>query len=554
MVRWSRHEIDPGDVLLDASNLPGLDIEQFEGRVIQPVSRRSLFGIGVVFVLVMLVFMGRAAYLQVVQGAFFAQAAERNTLAHQILFSVRGVLYDRTHVELAWNESQDGLPYAERRYADSPSIAHLMGYVRYPKKDASGLWWRTEFSGVSGAEQVFDELLSGKNGRELIEVDAHNVVQRRGIIEPPEHGENITLTIDYEVQKKLYEQLSAHAVAQGFQGGAAIIMDVHSGELLALTSFPSYDLAALTSGDSEALESYTNDTRTPFLNRAISGLYAPGSIVKPLFAAAALAEKIIDPEKKIFSPGFISIPNPYNPDVPTIIKDWRAHGWTNMQEAIAVSSDVYFFAIGGGYEDQRGLGIARLDSYAQMFGLGAETGIALSGEAEGVIPTPEWKEEVFGADEIWRIGDTYNTAIGQYGFQVTPIQMVRAIAAIANGGDLLTPHVRASTTPERTKIAITPQDLSVVREGMKKAAEPGGTAQALYLPDMRIAGKTGTAEVGNKKQWMNSWVVGFWPYEAPRYAFAVVLERAPAGTLSGAAPGLRPFFDWLLVEKPDYIR
>lgn len=542
----SSGEITPDDIFLDASNLPGLDVEQFEGRIEHPVSPVAVWFVGITFLAVVVAFGWQAFSLQVRQGAQFAAVAQENRLAHSLLFAERGVIYDRTGLELAWNERSEILPYALRHYSALPGVSHILGYVRYPKADNSGVWWRTDLSGVSGAELIFDAALGGTNGTEMAEVDAHNVVQRRSLIEPPKDGRSVTLSIDAELQSRLHEILAAHIDTHGFEGGSGVVMDVKTGEIIALTNVPEYSSQALTDGVRDIVEGYSTDSHKPFLNRAISGAYTPGSIVKPLFAAAALAEEIIDPRKTIFSPGFITIPNPYNPDQPTIIKDWRAHGWTDMREAIAVSSDVYFFSIGGGYEGQAGLGISRLDKYAGVFGLGKKTGIDFAGEVSGVIPTPEWKQEIFGEEEPWRLGDTYNTSIGQYGFQVTPLQMARAIAAIANGGALPEPRLIASSTPDLLPTRLNDEHLQVIREGMRAAVTSGaGTARAINIGGFPIAGKTGTAEVGNRKQWMNSWVVGFWPYDEPRYSFAIVLERAPAGTLSGAAPAMRPFFEWL---------
>jgi penicillin-binding protein 2 len=330
-------------------------------------------------------------------------------------------------------------------------------------------------------------------------------------------------------------------------------MDVRTGEIIALVSFPEFDSQLLSDGDTTALASYTTDVREPFLNRAVSGAYAPGSIVKPIFAAGALAEGIISPEKEIESIGYISIPNPYNPPQPTIIRDWRAHGWTDMREAIAVSSDVYFFSIGGGYAGQEGLGILRLDEYAQLFGLGKDTGSPFLGEVTGTVPTPEWKARMFEGDE-WRIGDTYNTSIGQYGFQVTPLQMARVSAVFANGGWLLTPHILKTQKVDKEFVAIDEGVLKVVRDGMRLAVtSANGTAQSLAIAGLPIAGKTGTAEVGAGNRLMHSWVIGFWPADNPQYAFATVLERAPAGTLAGAAPAMRSFFEWMINEKAEYV-
>jgi penicillin-binding protein 2 len=250
------------------------------------------------------------------------------------------------------------------------------------------------------------------------------------------------------------------------------------------------------------------------------------------------------------------VPNPYDPGHPSIFRDWAVHGAVDMRTAIAVSSDEYFYTIGGGYGGQEGLGIDNIDKYARLFGLGVPTGIDLPGEKGGVIPTPAWKIDTFGSDDPWRIGDTYHTAIGQYGFLTTPVQAVRFVAAIANGGRLLTPQLVASSSPIATDLHIPDEYLRVAREGMRMAvtsSRTDATVKALNISGIRIAAKTGTAQLGSKNQWMNSWSVGFWPAENPRFAYAVVLEHAPAGTASGAAPGLRPFFEWLVENRPDML-
>lgn len=557
-------EIDPEDIFLDSSNLPALDDGRLEGRVERPISRTALISVGVLFVSVVTAFAARALELQVVKGSIYADISRENRIERNVVFAPRGVIYDRTETRLAWNdiasesasttEVGKGAPPI-RRYAPLSGLSHVLGFVRYPKADASGSWWREEYTGVSGAEYVFDGLLQGVNGSVLQETDARGDIVRQDLVEPERAGTDITLSIDAEVQHKLYQLLSTHAAQNRFEGGAAIIMDVRTGELLALTSFPEYNNALFAEGDTAAVRAASTDARTPLLNRAISGLYTPGSIVKPIFAAAALAENLISPEKQILSTGALIVPNPYDPEKPSIFRDWKEHGLVNMREAIAVSSDEYFYTIGGGFGGQAGLGIAKIDDYARRFGLGEFTGTALLGEAEGIIPTPEWKEKVFNGDP-WRVGDTYITAIGQYGFQITPIQAVRFVAAIANGGELLVPHLLLGAEKEATPVGIAPEDMKVVQEGMRMAVssyKADRTARALDMPGISIAGKTGTAQLGNKNQWMNSWVVGYWPYENPHYAFAVVLEKAPANTLSGASPAMRPFFEWLMTEKPEYL-
>src|SRR3989344_3471414 len=563
------HEIAPEDIFLDSSNLPERNEGQFEGRVVRPVASRAILGVGFVFALVILAFAARAFHLEIVQGTVYADISRNNRLDHSVAFASRGLIFDRTGRELAWNEASLGTStlsvaetaasstFAERRYSKLPGLAHILGFVRYPKADAKGVWWREEYAGVSGVELALNDTLGGVNGSRIVETDALGVISQDNIVLLPKNGEDVVLSIDAEVQSKLYTILSAHAERQGFRGGAGVIMDVRTGELLALTSFPEYDNAAFAAGDGEVIAAASVNERTPLLNRAVAGLYTPGSIVKPIFAAAALAENVIAPETQILSTGAITIPNPYDPTLPSIFRDWTVHGLVDMRTAIAVSSDEYFYTIGGGYESQKGLGILKLDEYARKFGLGEKTGIALWGEPTGVIPTPEWKEELFGPGDPWRVGNTYHTVIGQYGFQITPIQAVRFIAAIANGGKLLVPQVAARTVSRYENVGISNTDLEIVREGMRLAVTStrhDATVKVLNIPGFDIAAKTGTAEVGSRNQWMNSWSVGYWPSENTRYAYAVVLEMAPAGTLSGAAPGLRPFFEWMLLAKPEYMQ
>lgn len=552
-------DIAPDEIFLDSSNLPAHETTQFEGRVERPVSRFAILGVGALFVLVVLAFSARAFQLQVSDGDIYANISRDNRLTRSIIFAPRGVMYDRTGLELAWNEAEpedtDATPYARRVYTKLPGLAHVIGFVRYPKTDASGLWWREEYIGVSGSELVFDDILSGNNGSKMTEVDALGAVQREDIVIPPTSGDNLTLSIDSELQSVLYGILLKHANAYGFQGGASVIIDVNTGEIIAMVSVPEYDNAAFANGDTAVIRAAHKSSRLPALNRAIAGAYTPGSIIKPIIAVGALRENVISPDKKIESTGTITIPNPYNPDKPSVFNDWKAHGWVDMHEALAVSSDIYFYVVGGGFGSQSGLGIARLDEYARLFGLGTTTGFVLSGEVGGVIPTPQWKEDTFGSDDPWRVGDTYNTAIGQYGMQVTPLQMARAIAAFANDGRLLTPHLVFGRDVESGDLGIPRTYFAVVRDGMRRAVTSSlGTARALNMSDVPIAAKTGTAQTGVRNQWMHSWVVGFWPYESPRFAFATLLEKAPAGTLAGASPAMRPFFEWLTVHRPEYLK
>jgi penicillin-binding protein 2 len=225
-----------------------------------------------------------------------------------------------------------------------------------------------------------------------------------------------------------------------------------------------------------------------------------------------------------------------------------------MRKAIAVSSDVYFYEIGGGFESQKGLGIVNIDKYAKIFGIGDKTGINLNGEKDGTIPTPEWKAKTFKGD-IWRIGDTYNTSIGQYGFQVTPIQMVRAVAGIASMGTFYTPHITKddkSFESQKEVIDVNESMMKVIHEGMRMAVTEG-TATSLYLPNIQVAAKSGTAQVGVGNTNTNSWIVGFFPYENPKYSFALVMERGPKEASGNATRVMSEVVDYMSVYT-DYLK
>jgi penicillin-binding protein 2 len=272
--------------------------------------------------------------------------------------------------------------------------------------------------------------------------------------------------------------------------------------------------------------------------------------VKPFVASGALTDGIITPSTVIDDPGFISIPDPYRPGKEFLYRGWKALGPVDVRKAIAWSSDIFFYTVGGGFGSIKGLGIDRLEYWYRAFGLGSPTGIDLSGEAAGLIPNPAWKKSVF--NEPWYLGDTYFTAIGQYSVQVTPIQMARATAAVANGGKLYTPTLVIGQTPTYTDVPVDPAMLAVVRSGMRYGVT-GALAGAVNLPYIAVAAKTGTAETGTRNQYDNSWLEGFFPYDDPQYAFAVVLERGPAGAGEQAVNVMRDFFESLYAEGSPYL-
>ncbi|HEU5114289.1 MAG TPA: penicillin-binding transpeptidase domain-containing protein [Candidatus Paceibacterota bacterium] len=552
-----RREIDPDEIFLDSKNLPGFDVHQFEGRIEKPVSIGSIAALSAVFLLMLCVLLGKAWVLQAKDGAEYGQLSENNTLKETTIYANRGAIFDRNGVKLAWN-SYDGTntDFAVRSYIDTPGFSHILGYIKYPTKDKQGNYYRKDYQGMAGVEKAFDDLLGGDHGLKIVQTDAVGKVESESVVRPAVDGQNLTLSIDSVIQQKLFEGIKSLADRVGFTGGAGVIMDVHTGEVIALTSYPEYSSQIMSDGsDSKAISGFLNDSRKPFLDRIISGLYTPGSIVKPYVAIGALEEKVIDPKKEILSTGSISIPNPYYPNIKSVFMDWRPQGYVDMRKAIAVSSDVYFYEVGGGFQDQPGLGIDRLNKYFRMFHLGSNDETGFFAGPNGTIPSPSWKDKVFPGDP-WRIGDTYFTAIGQYGFLVTPLQMIKALTTIANGGTYIHPTIfkAASSTPATgEKIPVDPNDFEIIREGMREGAIMG-TASGLNVPYIDIAAKTGTAQLGVSKAFVNSWVSGFFPYENPKYAFVVMMEHGPSKNVFGATFVMRGLFDWMHQTDSSYLK
>lgn len=562
---WKRRKklnkigIDFDEILMDSKNIHAFDTQQFEGRIEKTISKNAIWSIGAVFAIVFLVFAGRLHGLQIRRGEEYLRLSERNSLDSQVIFADRGVIFDRKDAELAWNERTDEMTefdFSHRAYTKEPGSAVLLGYVKYPQKDKKGFYWQTNFTGMDGMEKEFDSELNGMNGSKIIEVDVFGDTSAENMLNDPEHGKNIILTIDQRLQSAMFNSIKTLSEDMGYEGGAGAIMDLQTGELIVATSFPEYDGTVLSNGsDSELINSFFQDTRKPFLNRFVSGLYSPGSIVKPFIAIGALNEGIITPTTTVLSTGEIKVPNPYDPELSTTFKDWKegGHGTTDVKKALAESVNTFFYAIGGGYKNQKGLGITKIEEYIRLFDIGDKTNTDIGGEVVGTVPSPEWKKRIFKG-EAWRLGDTYHTAIGQYGFQVTPAEMLRAISAIANDGTLVTPHVVMDTEPylKRIEKDLPAEDYQVIREGLRSVITEG-TGQILNVPYVHLAGKTGTAQTGAGNKFINSWTIGFFPYENPKYAYVMLMEKGPHTAERSASFGFRSFLDWVNLNAPEYF-
>ncbi len=554
---WKRKpkEVSFEEILLDASNLPAFNQHRLEGKRELPITRRNVFYVGGFFMLVAVFFLFKLFSLQMIEGAYYKEISDNNSIDKTVIIAERGVIYDRNGEMLAWNAEDKGdrFDFPMRAYSDRDGLGQLIGYVSYPQKDKHGFFYRTEYLGISGAESSFNEKLQGKNGDRVLERDALGEVIGEHIVDQSVAGEPVTLSLDARVSEAMFDIIASSSEQAGVRSGAGAIMDVHTGEIIALASFPSYDPEVMADGiEVELIESYNKDERFPFLNKVLGGVYTPGSVMKPFLAYAALKEGIISPDKIIVSTGAIVIPNPYSPSNPARFTDWRAHGAMDMRKAIAFSSNVYFYTISGGYGGQPGLGITKMNQYYDLFGFGQPTGIALDNEQLGTVPSPAWKKEVFGDD--WRLGDTYLTSIGQFGFQVTPLQILRSYAALANGGYLLTPQIEKGAQGEKIDLDLDPTHLRVIHEGMRMTVNfPGGTARGLERKDVAVAAKSGTAEIGAGNAYVNSWGAGFFPYEDPQYAFVLMMDKAPRSNALGATRIMGQVVDWMSKNTPEYL-
>ncbi len=442
---------------------------------------------------------------------------------------------------------------AARLYDDGLIFSHILGYEGKIRKEELAdrpEYLPIESIGRQGIEKQYESILRGERGFLRAEVDAIGHVKRELGVESPKPGADLTLHIDVSLQKKLFDSLLMELEKGGLKNGAAIALDPRDGSVLALVSIPSYDNNLFAEGiKNDVYQSLSQNPSKPLFNRAVSGEYPPGSTIKPVIATAALSEGIINESTAIESRGGISIGSSF-------FGDWKAHGFTDIRHAIAVSSDVFFYSIGGGYGNIVGLGMNRMKRYENLFGYGNASGIDLPGEASGIIPDPEWKKKRL--NERWYVGDDYNASIGQGFITATPLQIVNSIATIANGGTLYEPHIAKSYRSTEGTVVNIPavaktQDvarddiLRVVREGMRLTVTEG-TAQLLKDMPVEVAGKTGTAQFQSNKDRTHGWFVSFAPYRDPTIAMIVLVEGQGENGYH-AVPVTKDVYEWYFSDE-----
>lgn len=469
---------------------------------------------------------------------------EENRLKSPEVFSIKTHLtQDESLLYKEWFSETPGVVIQEapiRSYADLPSLGQIVGYVGQPSESevTSKQYQLNQLVGKTGIESVYNSELFGTEGKQKAEVDAFgeivHILPESGDTQA-KPGQTLKLSIDSRLQKivadALTHELERRTTKLGkmeSMGASAVVLDPSTGAVLAMVSLPDYNANLFAKGiSSKDYQSLIANPANPLLNRTTQGQYPSGSVIKPLIAGAALQDKIVTPDYSVYTPESLYIGQYRFPD-------WKLHGQTNIRKAIAESNDIFFYALGGGWPEKniKGLGIERLNAYLRQFGLGGKTGIDLPGEADGLLPTPEWKQQQVG--EPWYIGDTYHSSIGQGYTLVTPLQMATSTAAVANGGTVWQPQLGWSLTdPNTGKETLLPhkstnnqfissQNIEVVREGMRQTVLTG-SARPLNTLKVTSAGKTGTAEFGTNNQ-THAWYTGFAPYDNPQIVFSIMIE------------------------------
>ncbi|HET8730730.1 MAG TPA: penicillin-binding protein 2, partial [Moraxellaceae bacterium] len=444
-----------------------------------------------------------------------------------------------------------------RYYPHGELFAHAIGYVsRISEKEEESLdpveYAGTNLIGKIGIEKYYESILHGKAGYQHVETNAHGKLIRVLKRTPPVRGNDLTLHLDYQLQKIAHDQLAGRR-------GAVVAIDPKTGGVLAFVSNPSFDPNPFVGGIPYKLYSeYRDHIDRPLYNRALQGIYPPGSTIKPFEGMGGLNYGLVDWDSKVSDPGYFSLPGDSHQ-----FRDWKkgGHGIVDLHRAIVQSCDVYFYNLADH------MGVDRFHDWMQQFGFGQPTGIDLVDEKRGSLPSTQWKREKLKAP--WYRGEMMSVGIGQGYFTATPLQLAMATAIMANGGHHIRPHLLMSTTgPKPFKVANQPdyaipyngkpEDWGLMRQAMRDVVHgDGGTARATgyKVKGYEMAGKTGTAQVKGIKQgekysesavgerfWDHGWFIGFAPVSDPKIAVAVLVENGKHGSV--VAPIAKAMFDY----------
>ncbi|PIS20676.1 penicillin-binding protein 2 [candidate division WWE3 bacterium CG08_land_8_20_14_0_20_43_13] len=449
-----------------------------------------------------------------------------------------------------------------RSYLLGESSAHVLGYLgEISSQELEKKKWfyydMGDWVGKLGLESFYDQYLHGLNGSRIYETMSNGLGVAELSIDLGRSGLSLMTNLDANLQKAAYDYLKEQVSLSSAFGGAVVAQDTRTGAVLALVSYPSFDPNLLSrSLDASSYKELISIPNHPFFNRAVEGLYPPGSIFKLVTGSGILEEGIASPDDLINDEGGISV-GIYH------YGDWKpeGHGRVSFVKALAQSCDTYFYIFGGGYKEHFGLGVDGIFAWAKYYGYGDYSGIDLPGESAGLVPNAEWKQE--NIKEKWYLGDTYHYAIGQGYLLAAPLQVNNATVAVANGGTLFEPWLAKAIlySPGEIKEEFYPrilrqnfvsaETLSYVKEGMRQAVLEGGTAYPLRDFSIACGAKTGTAEFGDPAGRTHAWFTAFCPFENPEIAVTVLLEAGGEGS-SQAGPVVRKVMEEYFSNRLDF--
>ncbi len=465
--------------------------------------------------------------------------AENLTLAQVAHFGVAGLEHPEFEVEVGHL----------RLYRHSDQTAHVLGYLgeaserEAPAPGAAGAQLQPgEMQGKKGVEARYDSDLRGRNGARVVVVDSRGRLLEEKSTQLAQPGRNINLTLDLELQQTAQRVM-------GDRVGAVVALDPRSGEILAMLSAPSYDPNLFARRlQVDDWQKILNAPNNPLQNRVMQNTYSPGSVFKIIIAIAGLSEHVIGPDDSVVCNG---VANFYNHP----FRCWKreGHGRVSLRDALRGSCDIYFYQLG-----QR-LGIERIAHYARLFGFSLPTGIDIGGEKSGLVPDPRWSLKARGTP--WYPGETISVAIGQGPLLVTPLQMAAMMAAVANGGARVTPHImRGAAVPGPQALPVEPEALRTVRDDLWAVVNDGGTGKEARVPGVDVAGKTSTVQVVGQKSWLDSttlpfeqrdhaWFASFAPAYDPKLVVVVFVEHGGKGS-QAAAPVARALYETYFHVRP----
>jgi penicillin-binding protein 2 len=489
-----------------------------------------LFSLVLLSVILFLLSVFRLFHITVVKGEYFHRLADENRIKQIVIEPQRGDIVDRYGATIVNSDKPNASSEAtriisHRFYQYGAEVAPIIGYrqvadVADIKNDlCMDKLMLGDSIGKKGVEKVYECDLRGKKGKKLLELNAKGQELKTLSVIPPEDGKTITLAMDLELQKKAYALMAD-------KKGSVVATNPTTGELLTLVSTPSFDPQMFEDRDQATIEAALTSSDKPLFNRAAEGAYPPGSIFKIIVATGALEDKKIKEDTKVEDTGQIkagaaTFGNWY------FIQYGKTESDVNIVKALQRSNDIFFYKTG------EALGVEEIKRWADIFGLGQKNKLPLE-QAEGLIPSPFWKEETL--KEQWYTGDTYNMAIGQGYTLTTPLQMNGASAVIASGGKLCTPHLLKDEAPECKTLPIKVETLDLVREGMKRACSPGGTGWPFFTftingKPMQVGCKTGTAEArGEGSTNPHAWFTVFAPFDKPTINLTVMVENGGQGS------------------------